>query len=657
MDDVVKKRPYPILVLLLLLAFALRIYRLPQLSLRADEATTVFEASVEWNELLRSLGKPGPHQPLYLLLLHGWMRLAGNGELAVRYLTLICGVLLLPLVYVLGRRLFPDEPPMVALWACLLVAINPLLIWDAQDNRMYPLLAVFNAASFYWSLSALQHRGGWMCWLGYVASTTLALYTHYLAVFLVLTENVVWAVLIWSRPRRWQRIGRWVTAQAAVALLFAPWMLRTATTVSQYSTDFLPLVQGGEMLQRTLVGLSLGRSVGITTGTFLGAGFLVVLALGLWLPAGRWRTTQPDDRFTQGSSLLVLLVYLVVPILAIAAFSILRFPIFDERYIMLSLPAYLLILGRGLSNLSAPASRRWVAALGLIWVLVASGFSLRNYYYIPRHMKGIDWRSYVARLLELAEPGDVLVQNYPDPGLTYHLRDRMPRVLLPAAHPVDVQGTVDELRRLSETHSRMWLQPQRYALWDAEGLVEEWMDRYTFKVAEERFGNARLSLYLPPQTYEQVLSPVDAVFQDRIRLVGYVLEAEPRGLSASPQPPDSVSLQPGGRLYLALFWHSLAEIPGDYTVFTHLYDQSERLWGQKDGPPIGGSYPTSQWQLGEMLVDKYEIVLDPQAPAGEYRLAVGMYIPAIGERLSVIGDEGILMGADRVLVARVWVEK
>jgi hypothetical protein len=589
--------------------------------------------------------------------------LAGDGELAARYLTLIGGALLLPLVYALGRHLFPDETTPVGLWASLLVAINPMLIWDAQDNRMYPLLAVFNAASFLFCLSLLQDRGGWLRWLGYVASTVLALYTHYLAVFLVLTENVVWAVLVWSRPRRWQRIGRWAAAQAAAGLLFAPWMLRTATTVGAYSTDFLPLVRAGEMLRRAVVGLSLGRSVDAKEGLVMGLGFLVVLALGLWPPARRWREgwTGQDGRLSQAASLVVLLVYLVVPIVAIAVFSAVRFPIFDERYIMLSLPAYLLLLGRGLSNLSAPGARRWVAALGLAWMVATSGYSLHNYYYVPRHIKGIDWRSYVARLLQSAEPGDVLVQNFPDPGLTYHLRDRMPRVLLPPGYPVDVEGTVDELRHLSEAHSRIWLQPQRYKLWDAEGLVERWLDRYALKVGEEAFGSARLSLYLSPQAYEAVLSPVGATFHDGMRLVGYVLEAETgaqrRGLSAPPQTPDVVSLRPGERLYLTLLWQSVAEIPGDYTCFAHLYDEGERLWGQHDGPPVGGSYPTSRWRLGETLVGRYEIPLDPQAPGGAYRLAVGMYAPATGERLPVEGDEEMLMGAERVLLARVQVER
>jgi hypothetical protein len=139
-------------------------------------------------------------------------------------------------------------------------------------------------------------------------------------------------------------------AQVAVVLLFVPQMLRTVTTVTQYTTDFLPLVKAGKMLRRTLVGLSLGRSVDARAGLFMGVGFLVVFVLGLCLPAKRWREAwaKPADRFTEVSSLLVLLVYLVVPILAITVFSVVRFPIFDERYIMLSLPVYLLILRRGL---------------------------------------------------------------------------------------------------------------------------------------------------------------------------------------------------------------------------------------------------------------------------------------------------------------------
>jgi hypothetical protein len=313
-----------------------------------------------------------------------------------------------------------------------------------------------------------------------------------------------------------------------------------------------------------------------------------------------------------------------------------------------------------LSNLSTPGPRRWIAAFGLVSILLVTGYSLRNYYSVPRYMKGIDWREYVDQLLECAEPGDVLIQNYPDPGLTYHLRDRMSRVLLPTGFPVDTQQTEAELQRLAESHPRIWLQPSKYSQWDSEGLVETWLDRYALKAAEKVFPRTRLVRYLPRQTYESMIPPVQAILGDRIQLVGYLLERESgierRGLCESPQFLDSVTLQPGERLYLILFWRPLSQIAEDYTVFSHLYSEDGRLWGQKDGQPIGGSYPTSRWQLGETIVDRYEILLDPEAPAGKYLLAAGMYDLASGGRLPVAGDDEFLLAEDRLLLTTILVE-
>ena len=656
-------KSFRILVLLLLVAFALRIFNLPQTSLRADEAVTVFDVSTDWGTLIQKLSTPGPHQPLYYVLLHGWMKLAGDSELASRYLSLSSGILLLPLVFVLGRRLFPRDLGAVGLWASLLVAINPMLILDARDNRMYPLLAVFNLLSVYFSLSILRNRGGWKHWIGYVASTTLALYTHYLAAFIVITENIIWVTLIWPLPHRTRRVARWFTAQAVAGLLFAPWLFRYMTVVSEFSTDFLPLVGPADMLRRALVGLSLGRSVEPEIGILVSFGFLLTLVLGLWPRTSRSRDTAASTAGSpaEGWSLLVLLMYLVVPITCIAAFSILRFPIFDERYILLAMPPYLLILGRGLRNLSAQRPRRWLAAFGLVCVLLATGFSLRNFYFDPSSMKGLqaDWRTYVARLLESAEPGDVLIQNLPDPGLTYYLRDQIPRVLLPANFPVDVEHTESELRHISETYDRIWLQPQIHQKWDSEGLVEAWLDRHTLKVAEERISGLRLSLYLPPQSLEEIRVPIQTVLGGQIQLTGYLLsvgsELQERELGDPSPSLETPPIHPGEILQLALFWQPLTEIQTDYTVFVHLYDSNDTLWAQRDNPPVSGTYRTNQWKPGQTIVDSYEIQLPPDLPTGEYRLAVGMYDWVTGDRLAVTGNPDRIMSDSRILLAPVQI--
>jgi hypothetical protein len=55
---------------------------------------------------------------------------------------------------------------------------------------------------------------------------------------------------------------------------------------------------------------------------------------------------------------------------------------------------------------------------------------------------------------------------------------------------------------------------------------------------------------------------------------------------------------------------------------------------QHDGPPDGGTQPTSGWIPGDNVVDEHAISIDRNLSAGEYRLITGMYDPATGQRLT-----------------------
>jgi hypothetical protein len=112
--------------------------------------------------------------------------------------------------------------------------------------------------------------------------------------------------------------------------------------------------------------------------------------------------------------------------------------------------------------------------------------------------------------------------------------------------------------------------------------------------------------------------------------------------------------RPGDGIHLTLFWQCLEKMDQDYTVFTHLIDEKQTLWGQKDNPPADGFYPTSQWEVGEIVRDQYDIAISPEAPPGEYQLEVGMYLAETGERLEAIGEEGAWPGSS-VLLARIGV--
>jgi hypothetical protein len=93
-----------------------------------------------------------------------------------------------------------------------------------------------------------------------------------------------------------------------------------------------------------------------------------------------------------------------------------------------------------------------------------------------------------------------------------------------------------------------------------------------------------------------------------------------------------------------------------YTVFTHLIDESGGIWGQKDNLPVDRTYPTTEWRVGEIVTDKYEMEVNPATVPGEYTLEVGMYEWTSGERLPVLSEEGQAED-NRVLLGTVWVEE
>ena len=68
-----------------------------------------------------------------------------------------------------------------------------------------------------------------------------------------------------------------------------------------------------------------------------------------------------------------------------------------------------------------------------------------------------------------------------------------------------------------------------------------------------------------------------------------------------------------------------------------------RVYGQHDAPPLAGSVPTSTWTPGEVLTDTYRFNVAADAPPGEYRLIVGVYLPATGERLPARDGDAVTL--------------
>ena len=91
--------------------------------------------------------------------------------------------------------------------------------------------------------------------------------------------------------------------------------------------------------------------------------------------------------------------------------------------------------------------------------------------------------------------------------------------------------------------------------------------------------------------------------------------------------------RPGETLTVTLVWRAEVETRTSYHVFLHLIGPGGELVAQSDGVPADWSRPTTGWLPGEYVTDTRVLTLPADAPAGDYVLSAGLYVPG-GERLT-----------------------
>src|SRR3970040_1382889 len=188
--------------------------RLPGLEARPiwyDEAFSILLPARPFARVLPGT-PPDTMPPAYYLLLGSWRSL-GQAIWQQRLLNVVLGVALVGLVYLFERELHGRK---AAGWAAMLAAISPLLVYHAQELRMYTLLTLSLTAYAYFFLLARKRtrRRAGIAWIGVVLAGTMSLYTHNLAIFSIVSLN---ASLLLRRD--WKGLARLIVAQVVMVVL------------------------------------------------------------------------------------------------------------------------------------------------------------------------------------------------------------------------------------------------------------------------------------------------------------------------------------------------------------------------------------------------------------------------------------------------------
>lgn len=653
-----------VLLLILLVGAFLRFYRLNVLppGLFMDEAMNGLDAQTVWRNGRFPIFFPANNgrEPLYIYLQAALLALLGENSFSLRLASAYTGILTIPLVYVLGRRLFGNTA--VALWLGVTAAAAlATSYWHVSLSRLgfrTILLPFFVMLVLLWFWQGWQRRQ-WHWFVLAGVALGLSQYTYLAARAVPLigvgTMGLLLLVLLLRRkaitPADKTVLKGAVLMSAVALLIYLPlgiYLLTTPANAAARTADVSLLEQG----QVASTGMALLQNVFLVGRMFVDRGdlnlrhnlpgraaldwlTLVGFVTGLVLLLRYWR--RPPS-WLLASWLVVMLLPTLLSTDA-------------PHYLRASgaVGAVMIIVGMGLVwwwarlenglakrgwlkepvlSLSKGPFRFWL--LLPLLVLFISG-SLTAFDYFGR------WANHPAlydgfETLE-RQAGEVALQKLPE-GTVYLIPDlpaqRSPALQfllqfsdvrpLPSGCLVFQAQAQTPVTYLVRTQRDKETLPQLQALWPG-GEVET-------AVSHPVSGEIFFETYtiMPEENGGNGVKTAVAQFGDAIQLT-----------AADTQLVDDA-------IRITTTWQAIAQPAADHTLFVHLYRQ-----GEEDGQPVAQldsqpCYATGKWQPGEALRETYTLPLPADLPAGDYSLVLGWYTWPDFERLPLSTNQQALSG-------------
>ncbi len=224
------------LILILLLAFTLRLVALSTRTLWYDEAFAVLFSEKGLSAMLYGTLTPvngsaaDVHPLLYYTTLDGWMALVGQSPAAVRLYSVLISLITLVLLYGLARDLFGERTGLIA---ALIAAVAPFYVQYSQEARMYALLGLLLVAAT-WILVRAWRTGKMTYWIGFGVLAGLSMYAQQLAAFYLAALGLA---ILATRQRA--QIVRLAFATGIAGVIYLPWLVNLPGQLDKVSNYWI----------------------------------------------------------------------------------------------------------------------------------------------------------------------------------------------------------------------------------------------------------------------------------------------------------------------------------------------------------------------------------------------------------------------------------
>ncbi|MEM7348518.1 MAG: hypothetical protein AAF485_30190, partial [Chloroflexota bacterium] len=283
-------------------------------------------------------------------------------------------------------------------------------------------------------------------------------------------------------------------------------------------------------------------------------------------------------------------------------------------------------------------------------LLYANFLTLSNYFVDVAYAKSPPWHLYRTYVNQNATPDDVMLTNFPEASVSYYSPNTLPFYVVPDERDLSTEIREQATENIANAYDRIWFLPLLRQGFDEQGDVLNWLDRHADRVDQIFFPVYNINLYVSPTAIDALMIPYPVEFTHDIQLRGYQI-LNPKGEPRLTPLDDHylLTVEPEEEFTLSLYWESQTSIPEPYTVFVHLLAADGFNRTGQDNQPVWGSYPTTQWQAGEQITDKYTLTLPTGTPPGDHRLRIGWYHAVTQEPILHLDPSGQPLDNDVIL--------
>lgn len=641
-----------LLIAIIMLAFAVRVHRLAGQSMWGDELWSLSHISApDLASVFANVRADGTAPPGYYLFLHFWRQMTGESEFALRFLSVMWGTLITPVIFVLGVRLGGRRNGLIA---AFIQALSPFYVYYSQEARAYIQATFFSLLASYLFLRLWEGRRTFLVWFGYIMTGLLAAGSHYFAAPVLAAHSLFWLgdyawALLANRPQKSEkRKGALscLSAQLIIILIFLLWFNYVQARLLGLSGSSARMaVPLATVIPRVLYDFNVG--IPVLIGAQEAVRWQPLLPFGLLLLGA---LLDPRNR----RSLVTLLLWLSIILLAIFYVSFPTWAGWSRYFIALS-PYYYLLLARGADGYVFLITKFWptqhahlLGNSAMLFLLAIPAFfqirALQYYYTDPRYARW-DYRGYLAMLAQDTHKGSAAVYNghaaLPLPLRYYTLRNNLSWHILPTDCSPEREKAEQEISAVAAQHEKIWLVQTFPHSCDPACLIYNWLNEYGYRTHEFWLENHLFSHYLIPSEMSDYKAPAQTgTFDGLFTLEAYAL--------------NHTQIKAGEALAISLHWRSLSSMEVDYKFFLPLLSASGELVALRDGMPGNWTKPTTIWQPGDLVSDGWGMPIGNDVPEGLYTLYVGAYHPANGERLPLKTASGEHIG-DMLEITNIYV--